>query len=182
MTKSKFFPLYNVVSEHVPLLGRGTGIYKGFVGWGGVKSVLFLFLLLFWGRATGTGQTPMKDSLGLLNAHGYALPDLILLLLYDQLFIQVSCLQAHPVLIGNRNAASCLSHRVTTIQDKWERLACTWAASANEARASWRSAASLKRWSLWCSVAHRVSLLVFIFTCVAASTSRVSISESSSIL
>lgn len=41
--KSKLFPLYNVFSEHAPLSGHGTGIYKGCVGWGGVKGVLFFF-------------------------------------------------------------------------------------------------------------------------------------------
>lgn len=44
--KSKLFPLYNVFSEHAPLSGHGTGIYKGCVGWGGVKGVLFFFFLI----------------------------------------------------------------------------------------------------------------------------------------
>lgn len=66
------------------------------------------------------GQTQTRDGLGLLTALGYALPGVIFLPLYYQLFTQVSCLGAHQALIGNRNAASRLSHRMTTNQDKLE--------------------------------------------------------------
>lgn len=57
---------------------------------------------------------------GVCSKLQYALPSQILLTLYHNLFPQVSCPGANHALTGNRNAASCPSHRTTTNQDKLE--------------------------------------------------------------
>lgn len=58
--KSKLFPLYHVFSEHAPLSGYGTGIYKGCVGWGGVKGVLFFF---FFSHCCSEAEPQASDKL-----------------------------------------------------------------------------------------------------------------------